>query len=146
MTTDVEAAERDRVLQEMRTLGSTIGASEADLPTIWNPKYAPDIWWIEVHSHPEHFVYSLFYEERGLRRQLAESKNKDDVLETVFVSVTQSLASHYEARHRRPGEDSRRQWFDLQIDLMNRLRPEWAQRLRAHQLSVLQTFPFVDRS
>jgi hypothetical protein len=73
------------------------------------------------------------------------SVDPDDILYEVFEDVTQSMACDHEVRHRRAGEDSRRQWYPLQIGLMRVLSDKWASRLANQQAEVLRGHPFDDR-
>lgn len=86
--------------------------------------------WVECQEG----VFSLLYTERGLRRIILRNATADDVLFAVFKSITQTLATTFEAGNRVAGEDSRRQWFRIQERLMEQLNPAWADRLRATRL------------
>ena len=87
--------------------------------------------------------FSRHYMERGQVSELTRG-DYDTVLFEVFRSLTQSKAGDIELRQRIPGEDSRRQWFAIQADLMAGLKPEWADRIKASQASTLARHPFVD--
>jgi hypothetical protein len=69
----------------------------------------------------------------------------DELLYWIFDGVTFSMASNFEVKHRRPGEDSRRQLFAKQIEFLERLSPEWAARQDAEHAEILSRHPFVDR-
>lgn len=90
--------------------------------------------WVERAGHG----FDLRVVDRGVRRNLLWSATADDVLFAVFKSITQTLATNYEARHRIPGEDSRQQWFKIQEDMMRRLVHDWGERLQAGRPSLLR--------
>jgi hypothetical protein len=54
------------------------------------------------------------------------------------------MAWDHELRNRREGEDSRRQGFAKQIELLSLLSLEWAERRKAEQAEVLAQHPFND--
>ncbi len=87
--------------------------------------------------------FDKFYMERGQVSLLARG-DYDTVLYEVFKSLVQDKATHIEARNRIAGQDSRRQWFALQAEMMESLKPEWAQRIAADQATVLGLNPFQD--
>ena len=146
MSFEAERSERDRFFDEILALAAVIEVDPAALPAREREADAYEPYWLDVRGFPPNFVYSLFYEERGERQVLAESIRGDDVMEAIFKRATQSAATRIELQHRRPDEDSRRQWFALQAEMMERLKPEWGQRLRAHQNIILQRSPFDDKT
>ena len=146
MSFEAERIERDRFFDEMLALAAVIQADPQHLPARERDIGAYESYWLDVRGFPPNFVYSLFYEERGERQVVAESIRGDDVMEAIFRRATQSAATSVELQRRRPNEDSRRQWFALQAEMMDRLRPEWGQRLRTHQNITLHSAPFDDKS
>jgi len=75
-------------------------------------------------------LYHFVVIERGVEIERRSTSNLDELLFWVFESVTFGLASDFELSHRKDGEDSRRQLFSKQVELMNLLSFDWANRLR----------------
>jgi hypothetical protein len=61
--------------------------------------------YIEVADDAYYFVI----EERGTELHRRRTTDLDELLYWIFDHVTSSLSSDFELRHRKPGEDSRRQ-------------------------------------
>lgn len=96
---------------------------------------------IEFSAGQFHFVVV----ERGQELERKSSSDPDEILYNVFESVTFSMACHYELRHRRQGEDFRRQMFEKQLELLGQLSTTWRQRTRARLDEVLTRYPFNDQ-
>ena len=74
--------------------------------------------------------FQLWYTERGESGMILESADMDDVLYHLFEGITQSLATSFEARNRNPKtEDTRRDWFPIQENLMGQLSDKWREKL-----------------
>lgn len=67
-----------------------------------------------------------------------------DLLYHVFEDITFGMASDWEVSHRVAGKDQRRALFQRQEELMHRLDPAWAERLRSEHARVLAAHPFED--
>ncbi|MCT1619924.1 hypothetical protein M3B33_12610, partial [Janibacter hoylei] len=82
--------------------------------------------------------------ERGklVRDEVHESV--DGVVESLVTDMAAQLARTYEARHRRPREDSRRQWFHLSELWLSRVELAWGDRLHSDHVAVLRESPFND--
>jgi hypothetical protein len=142
---EATAAEKKRFHEKMLALGAVIGLDAGQLPkTADDVSY--DCLWVDVTGQAPHFVYSYRYRERGDVTVLAESPSIEDVLESIFADATQPAATTFELDHRIAGQDSRRQWFALQAEMMDRLDLEWGRRMRANQNIILQTAPFNDKT
>lgn len=87
--------------------------------------------------------FTEFYMERGQAAVVVEGCY-NEVLFHVMRSAAQDRATRIEARQRIRGEDTRRQWYAIQREIMARMNPEWAQKLADHQASVLAQHPFRD--
>jgi len=87
--------------------------------------------------------FDKMYSERG-QVSLVARGDYDTILFEVFRSLAQTRACDIEVRQRRSGEDSRRQWFQIQADLMATLKPEWAERIKKSQAATLAQYPFAD--
>ena len=145
MRAEATAAEEERFHEKMLALATAIGLEAGQLPKAADDS-TYDCLWVDVSGRAPHFVYSYRYRERGDVNVLAESSSSEPVLERIFADATQSAATRFELDHRIVGEDSRRQWFALQAEMMDRLDPEWGRRMRAKQNITLQTAPFDDKT
>ena len=122
---------------EVRRIAETAGLTNFPRPA---NKQQEDRVWLEKDS-AEHF--SSRYMERGHTSVLARG-DYETVLFEVFRSLTQTKACDIEVRQRLSGEDSRRQWFAIQAELMASLKPGWAERIKATQAEILARHPFLD--
>ena len=82
--------------------------------------------------------------ERGQEIDRKSTSDLDELLFWVFRGVTFGMSSEFEMHHRRVGEDSRRQLFAKQIELMAILSLEWSNRLRDQIRLTMRSFPFND--
>jgi hypothetical protein len=89
-------------------------------------------------------VYSYVVVERGRELRRERTADLDELLYWAFASVTFAMAGDHELRHRRRGEDSRRQLFAKHIELLDRLSPAWGARQAEEYLRILSRYPFVD--
>jgi hypothetical protein len=131
--------ELDQLRSEVDRLAALIGAPASSLPTYGrtDDSARPHV---EFGGGQFHFVVV----ERGVELERLSSPVADDVLYQVFESVTFSMACAVEGRHRRHGEDSRRQRFDVQLNLLGRLSADWRRRTRERLDDVLRRHPFAD--
>jgi len=95
---------------------------------------------IEVDDRRYHFVIV----ERGQELDRFSTPQLKELLYRVFESVSFVLAGRYEVQHRIPGEDSRRQMFGYQVQLLARLDRAWAERCSAKHKQILIENPFRD--
>ncbi len=117
-------------------------ARRISAPPALLPETVPSAWGaphIEV-DRLYHFVVC----ERGLELERRSSPALDDLFYWIFQSVTFSMASDCELALRKPHEDSRRQLFTRQLDLMNTLNPTWSNRLRDELAEIVAAYPFSD--
>lgn len=82
--------------------------------------------------------------ERGQLFERRCSTDLDQLLYWVFAEVTLAMAIEHELRHRRPGEDHRRQLFAKQVELLALLSPAWAERQAEEHRRLLEEHPFRD--
>ena len=117
----------------------TVGAKGQQLPTYGrSDDFARPH--IEVSGSEYHYVIV----ERAREEERARYTNLDDLLFRVFRDITFDLASTFELKHRRPGEDSRRQLFAKQLDFLDRLDPEWRMRAEREIAQILNKYPYDD--
>lgn len=127
------------VRRRVRALADRIGAEPARLPAFGRSRHdgRPHI---EVGD-----TYCFVVCERGRLFERRCSTDLDQLLYWVFAEVTLSIAIDHELRHRRPGEDSRRQLFARQLELLARLSPAWAERGAEEHRRLLEEHPFKDQ-
>jgi len=89
-------------------------------------------------------AYHYIVEERGSERERRTTSDLDELLYWVFSSATFSMACEWELRHRRDGEDFRRQLFARQVELLGALSPDWASREAKRHHQILEQYPFRD--
>ncbi|HST58310.1 MAG TPA: Imm63 family immunity protein [Longimicrobium sp.] len=88
--------------------------------------------------------YQYVVTERGKELERRTTEDEDELLYWLISDVTQGVAIQLEARRRIRGQDSRRQWFAKDVELLSKLRPEWGDRKRAEYAQVLSKYPFRD--
>ena len=90
-------------------------------------------------------LFRYFYRERGETELIIQSTDRDVVLERIFSDITFSMASDYELKHRIEGQDSRRQLFAVEENLMRQLKPEWGDNEIKRHVEILKENPFLDK-
>jgi hypothetical protein len=71
---------------------------------------------------------------------------EDELLYWLMDDVTTSIALEFELKNRIPGQDSRRQLFAKNLELLGKLSPEWARRKESEYAQVLSRSPFRDEA
>lgn len=89
--------------------------------------------------------YEYVVTERGKELQRRTAKDEDELLYWLMNDVTRGVAMRIESRRRIRNQDSRRQWFAKDVELLSQLRPEWGDRKRAEYAEVLTKYPFRDK-
>jgi len=127
------------IQSRVEDLARRIDAPPGDLPTFGQSEDGarPHI---EVGSE-YHFVVV----ERGSELRRSSTEDLDELLYWVFSGVTSQMAGRFELRNRRHGEDTRRQRFRQQIQLLDVLSPAWAEKEKARLDEILSRHPFQDR-
>lgn len=120
------------------TLARGIGAPDDILPTygVSEQSGRPHI---EVSQ-----VYHYAMAERGKEFSRKFTAELDLFLYWVFADVTSQMAGRHELQNRRPDEDSRRQRFAKQAELMGAISWDWAVKMRAEHAGILILHPFRD--
>ena len=125
--------------REMRRLAQAIGTPDHHIPTI-GPSLYDARPYIEIDARGYHYVIS----ERGTETERLTTTSIDDLFYRVSRTLAFSAAVAYEGRHRVPGQDFRRVMFARQVELLNRVNPEWAARCASEHEETLRRHPFVD--
>jgi hypothetical protein len=89
-------------------------------------------------------AYRFIIEERGVEVVRRTTSDLDELLFWIMRGLTFSMAWDFELRNRREGEDSRRQAFAKDLELLERLSPPWAERQRLEYIQILRDHPFHD--
>jgi hypothetical protein len=86
--------------------------------------------------------YNYIVSERGIefKRRITEDIHK--LLYWIFESIVFNMASEYELKHRRSGEDFRRLLFNKEVELFEKLDPEWAMWKKDDIKQILMENPF----
>lgn len=95
---------------------------------------------IEKHGS----IYAWVVTERGHEHERRETDDPDDVLYWLVCGVTTRVAQDYELQNREPTVDSRRMWFNLNVELLRDIKAEWGARKRAEYDRILRDHPFSD--
>lgn len=88
----------------------------------------------------------LYYviKERGQELKNESGRDIDEILFEVFKDATFMMSSDYARQNRIAGEDSRRQLFAKQIELMRTLHQKWGDRIEANIKNTLWHYPYDD--
>jgi UDP-N-acetylmuramate dehydrogenase len=133
----------DRLLSDfgarMSNMAQAIGAPADLLPQIGAADANAENW-VSLQDGR----YRLSHQERGEVEVLAESADAEAILERIFDSATFDMATREEARARTAGQDVRRQIFQIQAALLEKLDPEWADRVRARHGETMKAHPLDD--
>jgi hypothetical protein len=90
--------------------------------------------------------YHLVVWERGSEQERFTTDDLDELLYRIFDGVTFTMAVDYELRHRDEARDCRRITFRKQVELLNRLSPDWAAREAEDHARILSEHGFDDFS
>jgi hypothetical protein len=129
----------DDVRREVERLAAMIGADERLLPT-----YGASDDGARPHVERRDGAYHWVVVEPGCELERVVCTSLAALLERVFAAVTFALATRWELRHRKAGQDFRRELFRHQLELLHRLDPAWAAREGARHEAILRRHPFVD--
>ena len=126
---------------ECRRLAERIGVAPSALPSFGRPQddARPYI------DHDRH-GYHIVVRERGQERERETFTSPEALIEHVFRSITLAKAVRYELERRQPFADSRRLIWAHQINLLERLSPEWADAERRRMSEILRNHPFDDHA
>lgn len=112
------------------------------------PNYLPTFGYSDDNARPFIQVdqaYHYVVEERGEELRRDSTNNLDELLYWIFESITGTMSWDWELRHRREGEDLRRQGFAKKSELLAELSQDWVRRWQKEEQEILSKFPFHDR-
>jgi hypothetical protein len=96
---------------------------------------------IERIGRSYHYVVA----ERGHEFERRVTTDPDHILFWLISDIVTSMAQQTELKNRRPGEDTRRQWFAEGERLLRLLRDDWADEWCKKVDATLQQHPFNDQ-
>lgn len=89
--------------------------------------------------------YHYVITERGSEIERKVAQSADELLYWLMDCVTTGIALKIECENRIPGEDFRRQYFDMNLSLLTRLSSEWADWKRSEYQRILVQHPYCDK-
>ena len=129
----------DALYAEARRLADSVGIDPELLPRA-EAENREDGLWIEAAGNG---LFERFYMERGQRIPLGQGDAADTLFEAL-LSASATEAGRREAKRRISGQDTRRQWMEIQRVLVAVLKPAWEACVVAHQTEILARAPFRD--
>jgi Immunity protein 63 len=127
------------IRRRVKALGAKIGAT-SDQTRVASQSDEFGTPHIEIDGSQYHYIVS----ERGEIHKHKTTQSLDELLYWILDDATFDMATKYELTHRIPGQDSRRLWFQKQIELLQAIDPVWGERKRQEFERVLERHPFVD--
>ena len=126
---------RDRI----QAAGRRLGAAEAKLPTFGGSEQSgrPHV---EADERGYHYVVC----ERGTEFERFTSGDPEEIAFLACRDMAFEMACEQELAQRVAGRDARRRIFALEIGLLRRIDPAWAERVRTENERILEEHPFVD--
>lgn len=123
---------------QVRTIALRLTAPDAVLPTFGRSDH-------DGRPHVEvGEAYDVVVCERGSELERRSTLSLDELFYWIFEFATFGLAVRHEGRHRRSGEDVRRQLFAKQVELLATLDGRWGERRAGEHARILAAHPFVD--
>jgi hypothetical protein len=98
--------------------------------------------YVEIKDNKCFYVSS----ERGIEYFRKEINGLDELLFLIFESVTFSMACDFEANNRIENQDTRRQVFAKQLELLGKLDSRWEKRVKKDIEKILENAPYDDLS
>lgn len=97
-------------------------------------------------AHIEHVngKYNYVVTERGSEIERKVAHSADELLYWLMDDVTTGIALQIEREKRIPGEDFRRQYFAMNLELLTRLSAEWADKKSSEYQRILGQHPYRD--
>jgi len=120
-------------------LTSIIGAPDSLLPQIGlkNDLAYP---YIEL----DRCLFYYIVREKGEVLEQRPTSDLEELLFWIFQDVTFQMAMEFERKNRVPQQDFRRILWSHQLQLLERLRPEWRMKRQQQIDQILETRPFSD--
>lgn len=129
--------------EKVHRIGSTLGLSDVSnlYPFFSNNKNVfSEGNYVYVDDNGYHFVEM----ERGKINKQIDCIKEEDILYVIFSKITFALASEFELENRNAVEDSRRQLFAKQMELLESIDVEFAKKRKNRVDEILRIYPFHD--
>jgi hypothetical protein len=95
------------------------------------------------HIEAEPGRYHYVHAERGSENDRFTTQSKEELFYRVFADATSVMSIDHAQKHRGWG-DFRRPMFRHQLDLLRRMRPDWADRRAREIEETLAEHPYKD--
>ena len=122
-------------------------ADKISAPQKYWPKFGHSI------SGSGHFVEidkgnQICYIHTDRRQEITRefASDLEDLFYIIFKYITFWMSSEYELNHRIENEDSRRQKFSIQENLLAEINEIWREKCHSEHESILKYYPFDDMS
>ncbi len=132
---------RDELSARYRALLARTREAVVDYPLFFSRQ---DDGMAHLEFHGDGSVSSIVT-ERGATIASTRFEDEEDLLYHLVRGAIWMMACEYEKSHRVEGQDLRRVLFARDLELMNRVSPEWGERRRAEIDDVLRRYPYRDR-
>lgn len=132
---------RDELIARYRERLARTGESVDEHPLFFSRQ---DDGMAHLEFHGDGSVSSVVT-ERGATIASTRFEDEEDLLYHLVRGSIWMMACEYEKAHRVEGRDLRRVLFARDLELMNRVSPEWGERRRAEIEDLLRRYPYRDR-
>jgi hypothetical protein len=89
-------------------------------------------------------AYNYVVEERGFELSRLKTSDVNELLFWILDNASSRYAFDYELENRVPNQDSRRIAFNLKIQIMKKINPEWGIRTVEYINETLKKSPYMD--
>ena len=117
----------EEIKKIMVDLGSKIGINK-DSKEYQLFSETEDVFSEGISIYVDDKKYHYVTKERGQIIKEVDSVDIDDILYEIFKSITANIARSYEINHRDNSKDTRRIWFQKQLDLLDKINPKFEKR------------------
>ncbi|MEM9859817.1 MAG: Imm63 family immunity protein [Bacteroidota bacterium] len=129
----------EEVKRQIASAAELINAPKNLLPSYDRPRQDAHPY-IEVDSLGYHFIIS----ERFIELERRTTNDINDLIYWVLDGITHEMAVRKELKYRKEREDFRRQLFEIQVDLMEKVSIDYAKRLKKKISEILNVSPYDD--
>lgn len=138
MITQLKDLQRRKDLQEkIYEIGKVINAPKSWLIVLYQPANDGSPY-VSIDGDEFFYVSS----ERGCEISRKPISSLDELMYFIFEGATSMMALDYELDNRVEGQDFRRIYFSKQVELMNKLSPQWGERCRKEIGEILSLSPY----
>ncbi len=127
------------IYEQVQALSRKIGATPGLLPTFGTS---------ELNGKPYIVIrgdtYYYLANDRDVVTINRQTASLQELLYWIFDEITYQMGAAYELEHRVPDLDSRRLIFKKQLDLLQKIDPEWKQLKQQEIKDILGKHPYRD--